>query len=372
MKIPLFGVLSLMALAVWAAQEPATVPVDSSADDQAPRFGVVTLGAPAPQFRMMDEKGANTDISAFSGRTVVVHFFTGSRPQPFLQKIATKYGESVSVLAVSMADRKAFDAWLAAGKSKVSYPVAWDPADGDRAKSIAKAQFGIGMFPATAIIDGAGNLVDGVIGYGSSAERQVYMVLDRAGVPLLAADRPKVAAPRSLDEIAPAPQGQARPTLIAVGTQAPDFVTQDIDGNDVRLSDFLGKVVVLDFWATWCGPCKAAMPGLERVHQETQDKGVVVLASCTADTREAYEKWVDDNSERYTFRTAHDAGGKSADSASKKLFGVSGIPTQFIIGRDGIIIDAIVGANEKRLGQALAKAGIELESAEQTAQAGGL
>jgi peroxiredoxin len=59
---------------------------------------------------------------------------------------------------------------------------------------------------------------------------------------------------------------------------APDFTLQDMSGKTVKLSDQRGKVVLLEFWATWCPPCRAAVPGLEQLHNAYKDKGLVVLA----------------------------------------------------------------------------------------------
>jgi peroxiredoxin len=59
---------------------------------------------------------------------------------------------------------------------------------------------------------------------------------------------------------------------------APDFALRDLEGRTVRLSDHAGKVVVLDFWATWCQPCAAEMPHLERLYRRYADRGLVILA----------------------------------------------------------------------------------------------
>jgi peroxiredoxin len=59
---------------------------------------------------------------------------------------------------------------------------------------------------------------------------------------------------------------------------APNFKLQDLDGKTVRLSDFKGKPVVLDFWATWCQPCRDSMPGMAKLHKEYADKGLVILS----------------------------------------------------------------------------------------------
>lgn len=59
---------------------------------------------------------------------------------------------------------------------------------------------------------------------------------------------------------------------------APDFTLQDMNGKTIRLSDHKGKVVLIEFWATWCPPCREALPGLEKLHKVYKDKGLVVLA----------------------------------------------------------------------------------------------
>ncbi len=58
----------------------------------------------------------------------------------------------------------------------------------------------------------------------------------------------------------------------------PDFKLQDLNGKTVKLSDFKGKAVLLDFWATWCPPCRASIPGLEKLHKNYNGKGLVVLS----------------------------------------------------------------------------------------------
>jgi peroxiredoxin len=68
------------------------------------------------------------------------------------------------------------------------------------------------------------------------------------------------------------------PTCPDVGQAAPDFTLQNIEGKNVSLSDFRGKTVLLNFWATWCGPCQAETPFLEAVHNERATKGVMILA----------------------------------------------------------------------------------------------
>jgi peroxiredoxin len=153
-----------------------------------------------------------------------------------------------------------------------------------------------------------------------------------------------------------------RPALLKVGTAAPEFRAEAWGGGTCQLSDFRGRVVVLDFWATWCGPCQRSMPHIEKVWQAVKNKNVVVLGVCVWDEKAAYEKWIPENKSKYTFSFAFDPAGRdSAKSIAGKLFQVSGIPTTYIIDKDGKVADAIVGYQDgdKRVEEALKKLGVE-------------
>ncbi len=71
---------------------------------------------------------------------------------------------------------------------------------------------------------------------------------------------------------------QERNSTKGGAAKAPDFTLQDLNGKNVKLSDFRGKVVVLEFWATWCPPCRESIPGIEKIYKAYKDKGLVVLA----------------------------------------------------------------------------------------------
>jgi len=157
---------------------------------------------------------------------------------------------------------------------------------------------------------------------------------------------------------------------LAVGALAPDFESKDQAGKAVHVADAKGKVQVLDFWATWCGPCMKSLPHTEEVAKLCKDQGVVVLAVCTSDTRAKYEEWIKTNQAKYADVNftcdLNDRGSTNYDErASRKLYGVKGIPTQFIIGRDGKIAAVLVGYGDgdTRLEACLARVGIKVDAA---------
>ena len=133
------------------------------------------------------------------------------------------------------------------------------------------------------------------------------------------------------------------PTLLNPGSVAPYFTAYKADGTAVHLSDFKGKTVVLDFWATWCGPCQASLPHLEKIYRQVNNQNVVVLAVCVWDTHDAFEKWIVAKNGMYTFNLLFDPAGKSKSSIATALYHVTEIPTQYVIGKDGKILANDVG-----------------------------
>ena len=136
-----------------------------------------------------------------------------------------------------------------------------------------------------------------------------------------------------------ADQGEdQRPALkVKAGDAAPDFKLKDTDGKEVTLDSLKGKVVLLDFWATWCPPCKAGMPLIQKIHDDYKSKGVVVYGVNTFEKKEgAGKKYMDDK--KYTYGCLL-AGDELATSG----YGASAIPTLVIIDKDGKIAMIEVG-----------------------------
>lgn len=137
------------------------------------------------------------------------------------------------------------------------------------------------------------------------------------------------------------------PTLLAAGCgkteaggkqgQPPDFVLPSLDGSEVRLSDLKGKVVLLNFWTTWCPDCVDEMPLLQEAYAEKQADGLVVLAVDLKEDKAKVQRFVDENG--LTFTVLLDRKGEVSDR-----YNVYYIPHTVIIDRDGEIRRVKTGA----------------------------
>lgn len=120
--------------------------------------------------------------------------------------------------------------------------------------------------------------------------------------------------------------------------KAPDFTVYDANGNAVRLSDYFGKPIVLNFWASWCGPCKHEMPAFQQKYQELGDEIQFLMVNMTAyDTQADAQALL--NANGYTFPVLYDLNG-----AAGRAYGVTSFPTTYFIDADGNLITGAIGA----------------------------
>ncbi len=136
------------------------------------------------------------------------------------------------------------------------------------------------------------------------------------------------------------------------GEPAPDFALRDLGGNVVKLSDLRGKVVWLNFWATWCAPCKKELPDIQKLYDEMREDGLVVLAINKEESAE----------DAGSFMRSRDLSLPvllDSDGAVYGQYRLQGLPDSFFIDREGNIAAIYFGfLNEKKMRERLAEAGL--------------
>jgi thiol-disulfide isomerase/thioredoxin len=135
--------------------------------------------------------------------------------------------------------------------------------------------------------------------------------------------------------------GPEAPAILSKTTPAPDFTLESLDGKDMRLSDFHGKAVLLNFWATWCGPCKIEMPWFVDFQKEYGPQGLQIVGVAMDDSsKEDIAKFAKDMGVNYPVLLGKEAVGD-------EYGGVPALPESFFIGRNGKIVDKIIGLKGK-------------------------
>ena len=161
----------------------------------------------------------------------------------------------------------------------------------------------------------------------------------------------QTAGEESPDPTAPA-SPSASPLLVGGPTVlAPPFDLEDRLGRRVSLSDFRDQVVLLDFWATWCAPCRATMPQVEKLHRRFSSRGLQVIGVNIEGKRGDVLQYIDDGG--YSFLFLFDREGSSD---VRRAYGVKSIPLTYLIDREGRTVYA---GHPARLSEALVEASLE-------------
>lgn len=142
------------------------------------------------------------------------------------------------------------------------------------------------------------------------------------------------------------------PVGLEKGNLAPDFELTDMEGNPVKLSDFRGKAVLLNFWASWCPPCRAEMPHMEKLYNKYKDENFDILAVNLTNTEKNSgdaEKFVKELG--LTFTIPMDVKGEAGSD-----YNIMAYPTSYFIDSDGVIREKVLGAlNEEYMEKEIKK-----------------
>lgn len=124
---------------------------------------------------------------------------------------------------------------------------------------------------------------------------------------------------------------------VEVNDIAPNFELTDLNGHKVQLKDYRGKTVMLNFWASWCDPCKREMPFINEAYKELKGKNVVILGVNVGESHFAVTNFVTSHDLNFTILTDQNKDVTNA-------YGVVPIPTTFFINKNGRVVDKVVGS----------------------------
>ncbi|SDM65178.1 Peroxiredoxin [Geoalkalibacter ferrihydriticus] len=139
---------------------------------------------------------------------------------------------------------------------------------------------------------------------------------------------------------APRPDAPPAPS-VRVGTVAPDFTLRTYDGDTVTLSHLRGKVVLINFWATWCPPCRAEKPALEKLYQRfsNRDDFEILAVNVEEDAQRALDVYLERNPHSFPIPI-------DAQARVQELYRVYRFPETFILDRNGIVVDHVIGGRD--------------------------
>jgi len=159
--------------------------------------------------------------------------------------------------------------------------------------------------------------------------RRRLVILNLLAIGLAGCNQPTASSPQPKEVVIPAGE---------IGSPLPDFSVKDLQGREVSSGDLRGKIVLIDFWATWCQPCKKEMPGYQKLLDRYGSRGFAVVGfkfDTMADTQDPLQ-FAKKIGVRYPLAVA-------ADDLKQKFGGIEGLPTTMLYDRQGILRNKVIG-----------------------------
>ena len=306
------------------------------------------IGKPAPDFQVKDLKGEELSLKKYRGQVVLLDFWATwcgpcLKELPNVKRTYEKYkDQKFQIIGISLdGSKQPLETFIE--RENLAWIHYWD-----QSQKITD-QYGVRGIPSIFLIDGEGVIRQTNL-RGHSLETAVAELV---GENLTKLTDPSTQTTESNSQsksipatklIKPSPASQKSESLQSpttkmnewVGKPAPDFEVMDLKGEELSLKKFRGQVVLLDFWATWCGPCIVEMPKIKKTFEKYKDQKFQIIGISSDRSKVPLETYIE--KEELGWIHTWDENRKL-----RNLYGIIGIPTAFLIDGEGVIRKASLG-----------------------------